>query len=491
MSATSFELHVQEQPWLEEGHDDRSSTRERAERLLPVTAGICLLAVDLGLIGGAFLVAYWARFVVPDVEALALGVEHYAARGLMVAMLSVLLLALHGLYDEDRPLAWAARVHAIISAVSTALVLTVALSFFFGDHRFSRLWFGVGWAMSVLLLGLWRAVAHSLYAAVRDAIAPANRVLIVGANRFGQELACELAQQYKVVGYADNGSDLDRSPNHPLLGSIAELQRIVQVHAIDEIIIALPDERREQIFPVIARGFRRPVKVKVMPTFGELLPRNFQIQHLGGRPFIRFAPAARVSWLKRASDMVLGSVLLVGLSPVLALIAVAIKFDSKGPIFYRQNRVGKDGRRFSMIKFRSMRVDADEIIEQLRHLNEASGPIFKMRRDPRVTRVGRILRRLSIDELPQLFNVLKGEMSLVGPRPPLPSEVAEYDDWQLGRLRAIPGMTGLWQVSGRSEIPFVEMVRLDLHYIRNWTLGLDIEILLRTLPAVLASRGAY
>jgi lipopolysaccharide/colanic/teichoic acid biosynthesis glycosyltransferase len=128
-----------------------------------------------------------------------------------------------------------------------------------------------------------------------------------------------------------------------------------------------------------------------------------------------------------------------------------------------------------MLKFRSMRPDADQLLQQLRAQNEASGPLFKMRDDPRVTRVGRVLRRLSLDELPQLFNVLRGEMSLVGPRPPLPSEVAEYEDWQHGRLRAMPGMTGLWQVSGRSEVPFLDMVRLDLHYIRNWSLGLDLE----------------
>jgi lipopolysaccharide/colanic/teichoic acid biosynthesis glycosyltransferase len=172
-------------------------------------------------------------------------------------------------------------------------------------------------------------------------------------------------------------------------------------------------------------------------------------------------------------------------------VALAIKLDSPGPIFYRQQRVGKHGRRFWMLKFRSMRQDADRLLDTLRAHNEASGPLFKMRRDPRITRVGRLLRRWSLDELPQLFNVLRGDMSLVGPRPPIPAEVEEYEDWQHGRLRAVPGITGLWQVSGRSEVPFHDMVRLDLHYIRNWSLGLDLVILLRTIPAVLTSRGAY
>jgi len=177
--------------------------------------------------------------------------------------------------------------------------------------------------------------------------------------------------------------------------------------------------------------------------------------------------------------------------PLCAVIAVAIKLDSEGPVFYRQQRVGKDGRLFQMVKFRSMHQNADARLAQLRAANEALGPMFKIRDDPRVTRVGRILRRSSLDELPQLLNVLHGEMSLVGPRPPLPSEVEQYEDWQLGRLRARPGMTGLWQVSGRSEVSFQDMVRLDLHYIRNWSLSLDFEILWQTFPAVLGNRGAY
>jgi len=174
-----------------------------------------------------------------------------------------------------------------------------------------------------------------------------------------------------------------------------------------------------------------------------------------------------------------------------ALLAIAIKLDSPGPVLYRQRRVGKDGVAFDMLKFRSMCADAEGQLALLSDRNEASGPLFKIRRDPRVTRVGRILRRGSLDELPQLFNVLRREMSLVGPRPPLPGEVAKYEDWQLARLRALPGMTGLWQVSGRSEVPFNDMVRLDLHYVRNWSLGLDLEIILRTIPAVIANRGAY
>jgi exopolysaccharide biosynthesis polyprenyl glycosylphosphotransferase len=194
---------------------------------------------------------------------------------------------------------------------------------------------------------------------------------------------------------------------------------------------------------------------------------------------------------KRVFDLVAGTLILIAILPLLLLVALIIKLDSPGPVFFFQERVGKDGRRFRMVKFRSMRRDAGQLLATLRAQNEATGPLFKMRADPRVTRAGRLLRRFSLDELPQLFNVLAGDMSLVGPRPPIPAEVAEYEGWHMARLRVVPGLTGLWQVSGRSELSFDEMVRLDLRYIRTWTLALDLKILARTIPAVFSAHGAY
>jgi lipopolysaccharide/colanic/teichoic acid biosynthesis glycosyltransferase len=176
---------------------------------------------------------------------------------------------------------------------------------------------------------------------------------------------------------------------------------------------------------------------------------------------------------------------------VLLVVALLVRLESSGPIVYKQTRVGKAGRLFTLYKFRSMRVGAEQELEQLLPFNEQRGPIFKKRDDPRLTRAGRLIRRASLDELPQLFNVLKGDMSLVGPRPPLPSEVAQYEDWHRRRLQVAPGLTGLWQVSGRSGLNFEEMVVFDLAYIQNWSLGLDLSILLRTVPAVIAGRGAF
>jgi lipopolysaccharide/colanic/teichoic acid biosynthesis glycosyltransferase len=194
---------------------------------------------------------------------------------------------------------------------------------------------------------------------------------------------------------------------------------------------------------------------------------------------------------KRLIDVLLSVVALIGLLPVMLLVMLLIKLDSRGPIFYRQERIGKDGKPFRMLKFRSMFSLDKDVPDELRTLNESSGPLFKMRNDPRITHVGRIIRRLSIDELPQVLNVITGEMSLVGPRPPLPRELAAYEELQLLRLRVKPGMTGAWQVSGRSRLTFEDMVRLDLDYIERRSLLLDLSLIARTIPSVLVGDGAY
>jgi exopolysaccharide biosynthesis polyprenyl glycosylphosphotransferase len=471
--------------------EQTEQTEQRAwARLLPAGAALGLAVGDSGVVLGAFLLGHWLRFVAPGDEASALGLGEYAAIGSWVALVGAALFALHGFYDPDRPRAWAARLNLVVSSVSTALVLCLAGSYFVrGDQSFSRLWFAESWVLAIVGLSAWRPLAQRLYAAARVRLAPATRVLIVGANELGQSLARELAAGCQVVGFVDNGADT--SLDWPLLGEIARLEHLVQVHAVDELVIALPAARREQVSRILARGFHREVHVKLVPELSELLPQRVEVQQLGGRSYIGFPTAARVSWIKRVVDLAVSSVGLLALLIPFALIGLAIKLDSPGPVLYGQLRVGKNGRPFRMLKFRSMYRDADRRLAELRDRNEASGPMFKMRHDPRVTRVGRVLRRLSLDELPQLVNVLRGEMSLVGPRPPIPSEVDRYEDWQHGRLRARPGITGLWQVSGRSEVPFHDMVRLDLHYIRNWSLGLDVEILARTIPAVLTSRGAF
>lgn len=465
-------------------------TVPRGRMAVGVASVAMLFAVDVLMVTAAFMVAYFVRFVVAGSFTSALPVEHYVRTGLAVGIAAALLMPVQGLGELERRRSWPTRLRVITSSVSTGAVVAMVFSFD-QDQRLSRAWLAIGWSLSIALLSLWRSTAPPLYLALRRSLAWRPRLVVIGANITGQELARELERTYEVLGYVDNGTDLAEPLDRPLLGPIAELESLVRAGAVDEIVVALPPERREQIDRIIARGFGRAVAVKLLPQFGDLLPHRLEFGQFGARPYIGFAPVAHVTWVKRAADLTFTAIaLLIGL-PVYLAIGLAIKLDSPGAVLYRQRRVGKDGIEFDMLKFRSMCQDAEGLLAVLSAQNEATGPLFKMRRDPRVTRVGRFLRRTSMDELPQLINVLKGQMSLVGPRPPLPAEVIRYEDWQHARLRAVPGMTGLWQVSGRSEVPFNDMVRLDLHYVRNWSIGLDLEIMLRTIPAVVANRGAY
>ncbi len=195
--------------------------------------------------------------------------------------------------------------------------------------------------------------------------------------------------------------------------------------------------------------------------------------------------------VKRLLDVSCALILIATFAPLMAIVALVIRFDSRGPVIFRQQRVGRAGRPFTMFKFRTMRVGAEEAQEVLASLNQRAGPVFKVAHDPRCTRLGHWIRRMSLDELPNLVNVVRGEMSLVGPRPPLPGEVAQYEDWHRRRLQVTPGITGLWQVSGRGKLSFDEQCRLDLYYIEHWSLGLDFWIIVRTIPAVLFATGAY
>jgi exopolysaccharide biosynthesis polyprenyl glycosylphosphotransferase len=278
------------------------------------------------------------------------------------------------------------------------------------------------------------------------------------------------------------------------LGPIDNLSRELVENQVDEVIITLPWQYHRRIMSVLRQCQQADVKARVVPDVLQLSLDKVDIEVLNGIPLISVKPhtiAGPQFAIKRAMDLTLGGLGLIIALPIMGALALAVKLDSPGPVFFIQKRVGRNGREFRAYKFRSMVADAERLKSQLEQLNEADGPLFKIKDDPRLTRVGRFLRRTSLDELPQIFNVLKGEMSLVGPRPALPEEVAAYEPWHRKRLEALPGMTGLWQVSGRSNLGFDEMVMLDIYYVENWSPGLDLSILIRTIPKVLIGEGAY
>jgi exopolysaccharide biosynthesis polyprenyl glycosylphosphotransferase len=326
-------------------------------------------------------------------------------------------------------------------------------------------------------------------------------LLLVGGGARGRRFAAEMKRRqdlgYKLIGYVD--TDLafagDELAGAPWLGEIADLPRIVANEVIDEVTIALPIKSHyTQIETAVALLEEQGITTHLL---SDLFPQKLARSHpsnFNGLPIVTLDSTPRFSWrteAKRLIDLAGAAVLLLFSAPILLLATVAIKLDSDGPVFFVQERVGLNKRRFRMIKFRTMSEDAESRMQEIEHLNEKTGPIFKIRNDPRITRVGRWLRKTSIDELPQLINVLLGDMSIVGPRPlslrdALRMEVA----WQKRRFSVKPGLTCLWQVSGRSNLSFEQWMQLDLEYIDRWSLGLDASILLRTIPAIVLARGA-
>src|SRR6185503_19316121 len=315
---------------------------------------------------------------------------------------------------------------------------------------------------------------------------------------------------YRVIGIVDNERsgivDSATFEGVPVIGSMETLPEAIRESRANEVIISDPNVPGEKLFDVmIQTGRRRGVEFRIAPTLLNCLPSKTEIDQVGSLPMVTLfrsplSSSARI--VKRASDLFIATIALIVLSPLWLLIALLIKLDSRGPVFYKQERVGMDGRIFLFYKFRSMHLGVDDATHreyQRAYISGQAGsnlgddqrPVFKLRGDERITRIGRILRKTSLDELPQLFNVMRGDMSIVGPRPPIPYEVENYQLWHRKRLDMKPGITGLWQVSGRNRLPFDEMVRMDLYYIENWSLLLDLKIILQTLPVMLRGADAY
>jgi len=336
-------------------------------------------------------------------------------------------------------------------------------------------------------------------------------VLIVGAGRVGED-AVKNFRHYawidiNVVGFVDDALDKQGKmiSDLPVLGTLDQVGQIVATHQVTDTIVALPMHAHTRIVDVCQKLQHMSIRVHVIPDLFALSFPNARLEGFGGMPAIDLGRPGVSEWQrlwKRTFDLVVTFIILVLLSPFLLLIVILIRLDSAGPVIYKQTRIGENGKLFTMYKFRSMYTGSDSRLhkdhvtrliqdnlkpEQIGGSNQQS---LKLENDPRITRVGRIIRMLSIDELPQLFNVLRGNMSLVGPRPPLAYEVEVYKGWHMQRFEALPGITGLWQVKGRNKVNFDEMVRLDLEYIKSQSLWLDIKILFQTPFAVISTKGA-
>ena len=474
---------------------------ERTRRLLSIGAAL----TDVLLINLAFGIAYWLRyrlqwFASVD-EAYQVPYESFVPVSLAMTALLLGIYKLSGVYNQPRGASWFDEVYRLITGTATAIVLMVfVIVFFFRPLFFSRLVFLYAGILITIFLGISRLVKRVVYLQLRRRGLGVDRLLIVGAGEVGRTVMRNVVAQpslgYHVVGFVDDdpdkgGTDIGR---FKALGNTTNIPRLVKELVIDEVIITLPWMYHRKIVSIISQCEREQVGVRIVPDMFQMTLSHLDTEDLGGIPMIgvRDISIGRSQLIvKRAADLIIALLGLILLLPFFLVLAVIIRLDSPGPVVFRQIRVGKDEHLFPCYKFRSMREGADDEKSDLMDKDEVNGPTFKMRKDPRITSVGRFLRRSSLDELPQLLNVLLGHMSLVGPRPAIPSEVQRYQPWHRRRLEVAPGMTGLWQVSGRSELTFDEMVLLDLYYIENWSPLLDLQILLRTIPQVFLGEGAY
>lgn len=381
---------------------------------------------------------------------------------------------------------------AVIKAVTLATFVLVIFIYLSGIKSISRLVLGLSAVLNLITLLAWRVWKRRVVNRRRAAGLGVRNVLIIGAGKLGQELA-RYFQEQKHLGYVVKGFlDDNHSADPRVLGGIEVFRQVAQAQFVDEVFITIPS-RRELVKTVAVEARRNRIDVKVVPDLYDGLGWRAPIEHLGDFPVMALyrEPIPAMGLLvKRLIDISLASLGLILLFPWLAAIALAVKLDSPGSVIYRSRRVGKKGRVFDCYKFRTMVANADALKDKLREMNERQGPFFKIANDPRLTRVGKFLRRYSLDEFPQLWNVFKGEMSLVGPRPHPTDDYEQYSLEHLRRLDVMPGITGLWQVSARHDPSFERNMTLDLEYIENWDLWLDFKIFLRTAPAVFKGSGS-
>lgn len=449
---------------------------------------------------GAYMMRYeWqlGRMVDPANQ---VGIQAYLTFACLLVLVCLLSFRFSHVYPYKVGRSVVEETYTIGTATTLAVVVLSGINLVYQPLSYSRLLFLYTAILIICFLGLSRLLIVGLRLHLRHYGIGVKRVLLVGAGDLGRMVMRTVMARpelgYQVVGFLDDNVAKGQTDIGPFkaLGPLENCNEVLSQYAIDNVIICLPWQSHRMIQRLLRTCEHHQIRAQIVPDFFQFTRQQLQVDELNGIPLLGTRELSIQGWnlvLKRAADLLLTTVAGVLLLPVIGLIAVAIRLDSVGPVIYQQTRIGKNGKPFTCYKFRSMVTHADELRGTLAELNEATGPLFKVRNDPRQTRVGRFLRRYSLDELPQLYNVLRGEMSLIGPRPNLPYEVEQYQEWHKKRLSVSPGLTGLWQVSGRSDLTFDEMVLLDIYYVENWSLALDLHILLRSIPAVLKGRGAY
>lgn len=457
------------------------------------------------MVGLAFRLAYLIRFdlALPIFQYEFPPSESYYQQVVFFFLLPlwVLIFTINGLYQRKNLLGGTQEYSLVFRGTTTGLLLVIVAGFIEPVFIIARGWLVLAWVLTFLFAAGGRFVLRRIVYRLRRHGYLLSPAIIVGANAEGYSLAEQLlrwqSSGLSLLGFVDQnvpvGSLLaNRLPN---LGRLEQLDEIVKEYDVEELILSTSALSRSDIIAIFkAYGVSPCVNLRLSSGLYEIITTGLQVNELAYVPLVvvnkvRLTGIDRV--LKVALDYGLTIPLLILCAPLMALIAIAIKLDSPGPVLHRRRVMGVNGRQFDALKFRTMYVNGDEILAGQPELQAQLARNHKLKADPRVTRLGAFLRRYSLDELPQLFNVLRYDMALVGPRMISPAEMAMYNQWDMNLLTVRPGITGLWQVSGRSDVSYEERVRLDMHYIRNWTIWLDLQLLMQTIPAVLFGKGAY
>ena len=462
-----------------------------------------LLALDASALGAAFGLAYIIRFKtgIPMLETPSHTVAFYSWVAFWAVPIWLGLFALYRLYDQHYLFAGLQEYIRVVNACTGGLVAVVIVSFLDVSLFISRGWLLIVWVLSMLFVGCSRFAFRRLLRRLRARGLLMVPTVIVGANEEGRALAeqflADSASGLRVIGFVDNSLPAGTPVVSRLavLGGLGHLEDIVQSGAASQIVVAttsLPHDELLDLYQTF--GHTEGVEIRLSSGLFDILTTGVTVQELSCVPLMtpqRVRITGVDAFMKAVLDYTVAFCGLLALSPVLLIVALLVKVDSPGPVLYRRRVLGRGGKPFDAFKFRTMVVDADARLAADPELRQTFEESYKLRRDPRVTRLGRFLRRTSLDELPQLLNVLRGEMSLVGPRMIAPEEASRYGKWRLNLLTVKPGITGPWQIHGRSDIPYDERVRLSMHYIRNYTIWLDLGILARTTFVVLQGKGAY
>ena len=488
------------------GASQRAHTRSiaAAKTAMHVTLEALLLVLSFGA-------AHWARYGAQfggavDAENLT-PLSVYTGYAALLFAAILVLFGVRGLYRLPRGTSFLTEATQVAEAITVAHGAVLVVVFLSPELVSSRLFVIYAWFSIVATLVIERGVKRVVRGWLWQRGVGVERALVVGSGETAARVVSDLAGHnilgFRLVGFVDDGATRDEDwlvgsrhgivrPAH--LGGSDDLARVLTERAISEVVIALPPEAHERILHTIEICRAADVRFQIVPDVFELALGQVQVNTLNGLPLLTVRDGRIRGWnraVKRGVDILGALVAFAVLGVPMLLLALIIRLDTRGPALIRQVRVGKDGAEFLCFKFRSMIVGADKQHAAVTASCNTDRRLQKVKDDPRRTRVGKIIRRTSLDELPQLLNVLLGQMSLVGPRPQVPREVAHYEAWHRQRLAVPPGMTGIWQITGRSDLSFDEMVRLDVYYAEHWSVRLDLEILLRTIPAVLSQRGAY